>query len=89
MWLEGPYIYVFIKNTYIGALYCGNFYCLIIMLTSATDDGLKNQENDFNVVALVIDEKLHKNRLSARWLVFMCQNDDDNVIYNKLIYLLR
>ena len=46
MWLEGPYIYVFIKNTYVGALYCGNFYCLIIMLTT-TDDGLKNQENDF------------------------------------------
>ena len=87
MWLEGPYIYVFIKNTYIGALYCGNFYCLIIMLTT-TDDGLKNQENDFDVT-LVIDEKLHKNRLSARWLVFICQNDDDNVIYNKLIYLLR
>ena len=57
------------------------------MLTT-TDDGLKNQENDFDVT-LVIDEKLHKNRLSARWLVFMCQNDDDNVIYNKLIYLLR
>lgn len=57
------------------------------MLTT-TDDGLKNQENDFDVT-LVIDEKLHKNRLSARWLVFICQNDDDNVIYNKLIYLLR
>ena len=57
------------------------------MLTT-TDDGLKNQENDFDVT-LVIDEKLHKNRLSARWLVFICQNDDDNVIFNKLIYLLR
>ena len=39
------------------------------MLTT-TDDGLKNQENDFDVT-LVIDEKLHKNRLSARWLVFI------------------